>query len=75
MSEPLDLPDAGRAPTRYAVRGIVQDFARVSRTARSMAQLRSLLCETAWALGFHHLLLQGASARSGWPTCRRIGPR
>ncbi len=60
MSEPLELPQP-EEPARARSR-IVQDFAHVSRSARSMAQLRGLLCETAWALGFHHLLLQGASA-------------
>jgi LuxR family quorum-sensing system transcriptional regulator CciR len=61
MSEPLDLPQA-EEPGRVRPR-IVQDFAHASRAARSMAQLRGLLCETAWALGFHHLLLQGASGQ------------
>jgi len=58
MSEPLDLPQI-EEPTRTRP-GIVQDFAHASRTARSVAQLRGLLCEAAWALGFHHVLLQGA---------------
>jgi LuxR family transcriptional regulator, quorum-sensing system regulator CciR len=62
MSEPLDLPQAVEEPTRTRPR-IVQDFAHASRTARSMAQLRGLMCEAAWALGFHHLLLQGASGQ------------
>jgi LuxR family transcriptional regulator, quorum-sensing system regulator CciR len=59
MSEPLDLPQPEEPPRTRA--GIVQDFAHASRTARSVAQLRGLLCEAAWALGFHHVLLQGAS--------------
>jgi LuxR family quorum-sensing system transcriptional regulator CciR len=59
MSEPHDLPQA-EEPARARTR-IVQDFAHESRAARSMARLRDLLCETVWALGFHHLLLQGAS--------------
>jgi LuxR family quorum-sensing system transcriptional regulator CciR len=57
--EPLDLPQV-EEPVRSRPR-IVQDFAHASRAARSIAQLRGLLCEAAWALGFHHLLLQGAS--------------
>jgi LuxR family quorum-sensing system transcriptional regulator CciR len=57
--EPLDLPQAEER-VRSRPR-IVQDFAHASRAARSVAQLRGLLCEAAWALGFHHLLLQGAS--------------
>lgn len=61
MSEPLDLPQP-EEPVRTRPR-IVQDFAHASRSARSVVQLRSLLCETAWALGFHHLLLQGASGQ------------
>jgi len=61
MSEALDLPPA-EEPVRTRPR-IVQDFAHASRAVRSMAQLRGLLCETAWALGFHHLLLQGASGQ------------
>jgi LuxR family quorum-sensing system transcriptional regulator CciR len=60
MSE-LDLPQP-EEPVRTRPR-IVQDFAHASRTARSTAQLRGLLCEAAWALGFHHLLLQGASGQ------------
>jgi LuxR family quorum-sensing system transcriptional regulator CciR len=59
MTEPLELPQPEEAARTRS--HIVQDFAHVSRTARSVAQLRSLLCETTWALGFHHLLLQGAS--------------
>jgi LuxR family quorum-sensing system transcriptional regulator CciR len=61
MSEPLDLPQA-EEPARTRPR-VVQDFAHASRSARSMAQLRALLCEAAWALGFHHLMLQGASGQ------------
>jgi LuxR family quorum-sensing system transcriptional regulator CciR len=61
MSEPLDLPQS-EEPVRTRPR-IVQDFAHASRMARSIAQLRGLLCEAAWALGFHHLLLQGASGQ------------
>ena len=61
MSEPLDLPQI-EEPARTRP-GIVQDFAHASRTARSVAQLRGLLCEAAWALGFHHVLLQGASGQ------------
>jgi LuxR family quorum-sensing system transcriptional regulator CciR len=57
--EPLDLPQV-EEPVRSRPR-IVQDFAHAARAARSVAQLRGLLCEAAWALGFHHLLLQGAS--------------
>ena len=59
--EPLDLPQT-EEPARTRP-GIVQDFAHASRTARSMAQMRGLLCEAAWALGFHHVLLQGASGQ------------
>ena len=61
MSEHLALPQLEEsARTRPR---IVQDFAYVSRSARSTAQLRSMLCETAWALGFHYLVLQGASGQ------------
>jgi LuxR family quorum-sensing system transcriptional regulator CciR len=59
--EPLDLPQA-EEPVRSRAR-IVQDFAHAARAARSMTQLRGLLCETTWALGFHHLLLQGATGQ------------
>ena len=59
MTEPFELTQPEEAARTRS--HIVQDFAHVSRTARNVAQLRSLLCETTWALGFHHLLLQGAS--------------
>jgi LuxR family quorum-sensing system transcriptional regulator CciR len=38
----------------------VQDFARAFRGVRDLAQLRGLLRDGVWALGFHHFLLQGA---------------
>jgi LuxR family quorum-sensing system transcriptional regulator CciR len=61
MHEPVELPQP-EEPNRTRTR-IVQDFAHISRSVRSIAQLRSLLCETTWALGFHHLLLQAASGQ------------
>jgi len=61
MREPVELQQL-EEPTRIRSR-IVQDFAHTSRSVRSIAQLRGLLCETAWALGFHHLLLQAASGQ------------
>jgi LuxR family quorum-sensing system transcriptional regulator CciR len=42
---------------------IVQDFAGAVRGAHDMAQLRALLREAVWALGFHHFLLQGATGQ------------
>ncbi len=60
MSEAHDLlqmEPEGRVRARPR---IVQDFARSVRTVRDVVQLRTLMCEAVWALGFHHLLLQGA---------------
>ena len=60
----MDLPGAGPEPERdgqiSARPQIVQDFAHASRTARDVAQLRGLLRDGVWALGFHYFLLQGA---------------
>lgn len=58
----IDLPEMGpEAEGQANARPqIVQDFARASRGARDVAQLRSLLRDGVWALGFHHFLLQGA---------------
>lgn len=39
---------------------VVQDFLRAAHGCRDLAQLRALLCETVPALGFDHLLMQGA---------------
>lgn len=62
MSDALDLPELGPAARNEAQRRprIVQDFARAVREVRDPAQLRSLLRDGVWALGFHHFLLQGA---------------
>ena len=64
MSEVIDLPErgpeAGQDEQINARPRIVQDFARASHSARDLAQLRGLLRDGVWALGFHHFLLQGA---------------
>lgn len=62
MAETIDLPKLGpQARESVQVRPrIVQEFARACRDVRDLAQLRSLLCDGVWALGFHHFLLQGA---------------
>ena len=60
MDEAVDLPEMGRDGQINVRPQIVQDFARASRAARDVAQLRSLLRDGVWALGFHHFLLQGA---------------
>jgi LuxR family quorum-sensing system transcriptional regulator CciR len=77
MNETLDLPEQGpdaREDEKVNARPrIVQDFARASREARDLAQLRGFLRDGVWALGFHHFLLQGAMGQvwladlpSGW---------
>jgi LuxR family quorum-sensing system transcriptional regulator CciR len=40
---------------------IVQDFTRAARISTDLAQLRDGLCAAVWALGFDHMLLQGAN--------------
>ncbi len=64
MSEAIDLPDAGpetgQASHIHARPRIVQEFARSCRGASDTAQLRSLLRDAVWTLGFHHFVLQGA---------------
>jgi LuxR family quorum-sensing system transcriptional regulator CciR len=64
MSEAIDLPDAGPEIGHdahiHARPRIVQEFARSCRGAYDTAQLRSLLRDAVWTLGFHHFLLQGA---------------
>src|SRR5262249_37515087 len=64
MVEAIDFPGA-EPETRpdgqiHARPRIVQDFAQASRGVRDLAQLRGLLRDGVWALGFHHFLLQGA---------------
>jgi len=61
MSEARDLLQTESEGKAHVRPRIVQDFARAARGARDIPQLRTLLCEAAWALGFHHLLMQGAS--------------
>jgi LuxR family quorum-sensing system transcriptional regulator CciR len=63
MSEALDLLQMEPEGLARARPRIVQDFARAARSARDPVQLRAHLCEAAWALGFHHLLLQGAGGQ------------
>ena len=65
MSEAIDLPEAGLSPgqQRHARPGVVQEFARASRSARDLAQLRALLRDAVWALGFHYFDLQGANGQ------------
>lgn len=52
-------PDQPREPARTRQR-VVDDFAHAAHGAQGMAQLLAALREAAAALGFHHLLLQGA---------------
>jgi LuxR family quorum-sensing system transcriptional regulator CciR len=61
MSEADDFPDAG--PEGLIRPRIVQDFAFASRSIRDMGQLRGLLRDGVWGLGFHHFLLQGAGGQ------------
>ncbi|HEY0265689.1 MAG TPA: autoinducer binding domain-containing protein [Rhizomicrobium sp.] len=61
MSEAHDLLQMEPEARAHARPRIVQDFARAARSARDLAQLRTLMCEAVWALGFHHLLLQGGT--------------
>jgi LuxR family quorum-sensing system transcriptional regulator CciR len=61
MSEVLDFTQM--EPEGLALPRIVQDFARAAGRARDLAQLRAALCEAVGALGFHHLLLQGAAGQ------------
>jgi len=65
MSETIDLPEtaAPQDRQRHARPGIVQEFARASRSVRDLAQLRALLRDAVWALGFHYFSLQGASGQ------------
>jgi LuxR family quorum-sensing system transcriptional regulator CciR len=74
MSQTIDLSVMGPDGLLRARPRIVQDFARAARSVRDMAQLRALLCEAVWALGFHHFLLQGGAGQvwladlpEGWP--------
>jgi DNA-binding CsgD family transcriptional regulator len=61
MSEAHDLLQMEPEVRVRARQRIVQDFARVVPGVRDMPQLRVLLCDAVWALGFHHLMLQGAA--------------
>lgn len=62
MSEALDFPIGTEELARARSR-TVQDFAGAARDAHDMAQLRALLREAVWALGFHHFLLQGVAGQ------------
>ena len=55
----VDFPEGPEGQLNARPR-IVQDFAFASRSARDIGQLRALLRDGVWALGFHHFLLQGA---------------
>jgi LuxR family transcriptional regulator, quorum-sensing system regulator CciR len=61
MSEAVDLPQTEPEGPALARPHIVHDFIRDARGAHDMAQLRALLREAVWALGFQHFLLQGAA--------------
>ena len=61
MSEARDLLQMESEGGARLQPRVVQDFAQAARGARAIPHLRTLLCEAAWALGFHHLLMQGAS--------------
>jgi len=60
MDKAIDLPETGHDQQINARPRIVQEFARASHGVRDQTQLRSLLRDAVWALGFHHFLLQGA---------------
>jgi LuxR family quorum-sensing system transcriptional regulator CciR len=60
MSEGVDFPQAAPEGPVSPRPQIVQEFALASRNVRDIGQLRALLCDGVWALGFHHFLLQGA---------------
>jgi len=64
MSQVIDLPETGPAAGQdghvHARPRIVQDFAHAARNVRDLVQLRGLLRDAVWALGFHHFLLQGS---------------
>jgi LuxR family quorum-sensing system transcriptional regulator CciR len=60
MSETVAEPDAGHINLRPQM---VQDFARAVPDLRDLTQLRGLLRDGVWALGFHHFLLQGAGGQ------------
>lgn len=67
MGEAVDLPEAGTGLGQdgqsNARPQIVQDFALACRGLRDMGQLRGLLRDGVWALGFHHFLLQGPTGQ------------
>jgi len=67
MSQVIDLPETGPAAGQdghvHARPRIVQDFAHAARNVRDLVQLRGLLRDAVWALGFHHFLLQGAGGQ------------
>jgi LuxR family quorum-sensing system transcriptional regulator CciR len=63
MSEAVDLPQTEPDGPALARPRIVHDFTRASRGVHDMAQLKSLLHEAVWALGFQHFLLQGAAGQ------------
>jgi LuxR family quorum-sensing system transcriptional regulator CciR len=61
MSEAHDLLQMEPQARAGARPRIVQEFSRAARAARDLIQLRALLCEAVGALGFHHVLLPGAT--------------
>jgi len=65
MSEAIDLPEtaAPQDRQRHTRPGVVQEFARASRSVCDLAQLRALLRDGVWALGFHFFSLQGATGQ------------
>jgi LuxR family transcriptional regulator, quorum-sensing system regulator CciR len=63
MNEAIDLPQVGQDGPINARPRIVQDFALAARSVRDMAQLRALLRDRVWALGFHYFLLQDAGGQ------------
>ncbi len=63
MSETVAVPDAGQDGQIHVRPQMVQDFARAVPDLRDLTQLRGLLRDGVWALGFHHFLLQGAGGQ------------
>src|SRR5689334_4920693 len=63
MTEPVAFSDAEQDGQISARPRIVQDFALLSRSLRDIGQLRGLLRDGVWALGFHYFLLQGAGGQ------------
>jgi LuxR family quorum-sensing system transcriptional regulator CciR len=63
MTEPVAFSDMEQDGQISARPRIVQDFALLSRSLRDTGQLRGLLRDGVWALGFHYFLLQGAGGQ------------